>query len=345
MKLIHCSDLHLDSSLNALPSELAKKRRMELITTFVRLTEYANDNGVSVIMLAGDIFDTNFATFATKERFASIIKSNANIDFLCLEGNHDEQNFLSTLNYPNLKRFNSTWTSYSYGNVVICGASCGEISCLASSLSLSPTNQNIVLLHAQIASRSQNDNLNLVDFTNKNIDYLALGHLHAFRQDKLDRRGKYCYCGCLEGRGYDELGQKGFVLLDTCDNIKSTFIPFAYRQVEQISLDLTSLNYAQILDSAKTLLKNVNPTSIVRLVLEGSYKIDTYTGIKELEEIYSQKFFYFCVKDASKPEIDKSQEICLSNQFMSYVASSTLTEQQKGKVIEYGLKALRGENL
>ncbi|MEG1528410.1 MAG: hypothetical protein RR248_00465 [Clostridia bacterium] len=46
-----------------------------------------------------------------------------------------------------------------------------------------------------------------------------------------------------------------------------------------------------------------------------------------------------------KPEIDKSQEICLSNQFMSYVASSTLTEQQKGKVIEYGLKVLRGENL
>ena len=32
--------------------------------------------------------------------------------------------------------------------------------------------------------------------------------------DKMDSRGIYCYPGCLEGRGFDECEQKGFVVLD-----------------------------------------------------------------------------------------------------------------------------------
>ena len=49
---------------------------------------------------------------------------------------------------------------------------------------------------------------------NKNIDYLALGHIHGYKEAPLDGRGKYCYPGCLEGRGFDECGKKGFVLLN-----------------------------------------------------------------------------------------------------------------------------------
>ena len=52
------------------------------------------------------------------------------------------------------------------------------------------------------------------DYHYKNIDYLALGHIHKYKQAELDQRGVYCYSGCLEGRGFDECGEKGFVLLD-----------------------------------------------------------------------------------------------------------------------------------
>jgi fucose 4-O-acetylase-like acetyltransferase len=47
----------------------------------------------------------------------------------------------------------------------------------------------------------------------RGIDYLALGHIHAYKKAPLDSRGIYCYPGCLEGRGFDECGRKGFVLL------------------------------------------------------------------------------------------------------------------------------------
>ena len=73
---------------------------------------------------------------------------------------------------------------------------------------------NIVVLHGQIASVSGVDQVNLKRIQGENIDYLALGHIHSHSAEKLDSAGYYCYPGCLEGRGFDECGEKGFILLD-----------------------------------------------------------------------------------------------------------------------------------
>ena len=57
------------------------------------------------------------------------------------------------------------------------------------------------------------------------IDYLALGHVHSFRQEKLDEQGIWCYSGCLEGRGFDECGTKGYVMLETvAQHLVPTFV-------------------------------------------------------------------------------------------------------------------------
>ena len=78
---------------------------------------------------------------------------------------------------------------------------------------------------------------------NKNIDYLALGHIHSFEKEPLDKRGVYCYSGTLEGRGFDECGDKGFVLLDVNDNkITSEFVKFAKRTLHELVYDISGKN-------------------------------------------------------------------------------------------------------
>ena len=75
-------------------------------------------------------------------------------------------------------------------------------------------------MHGQESDTDAKDKaeiINLKQLKNKNIDYLALGHIHTYKQSKLDNRGTYCYSGCLEGRGFDECGEKGFVLLNIED--------------------------------------------------------------------------------------------------------------------------------
>ena len=55
MKIIHCADLHLDSKMTSnLSKEQAKERKMEILRTYSRMIEYAKNNDVKAIIIAGD---------------------------------------------------------------------------------------------------------------------------------------------------------------------------------------------------------------------------------------------------------------------------------------------------
>ena len=78
------------------------------------------------------------------------------------------------------------------------------------------------------------DGIALRDFRDKGIDYLALGHIHSYQQEQLDDRGIWCYSGCLEGRGFDECGPKGYVKLEIEDgHVQSEFVPCACRTLHE----------------------------------------------------------------------------------------------------------------
>ena len=57
-KILHTADFHLDSAFTALPEEKARLRRQEARQLTDRLVDYANDHGVELLLLAGDLFDS-----------------------------------------------------------------------------------------------------------------------------------------------------------------------------------------------------------------------------------------------------------------------------------------------
>ena len=58
-KILHTADFHLDSAFTALPEEKARLRRQESRQLTDRLVDYANDHGVELLLLAGDLFDSD----------------------------------------------------------------------------------------------------------------------------------------------------------------------------------------------------------------------------------------------------------------------------------------------
>ena len=59
MRFIHCADLHLDSKMTSnLSREQAKERKMEILRTYSRMIDYAKENKIDGIIIAGDLFDT-----------------------------------------------------------------------------------------------------------------------------------------------------------------------------------------------------------------------------------------------------------------------------------------------
>ena len=57
MRVLHAADFHLDSAFGALTAEQARQRRAESRRSPERLVEWANDHGVHLMLLAGDLFD------------------------------------------------------------------------------------------------------------------------------------------------------------------------------------------------------------------------------------------------------------------------------------------------
>ena len=236
LRFIHCADVHLGAKMTAkLPKELASERQAELRASFARMVDYGASLGVKAVLIAGDMFDSDRPLKNDRGYFYGVVKKYPNIDFLYLRGNHDqEQSYEESL--PNLKTFSEKWQRYSYGNVDIWGAEFTQENCLSllDSLQTDKDKKNVVLLHGQPSNGVGRYEINLKKLQGKQVDYLALGHLHSYAEGRIDERGRYAFSGCLEGRGFDELGEKGFILFETDETspyggINSRFIPHSSR--------------------------------------------------------------------------------------------------------------------
>lgn len=362
MKIIHCADLHLDSKMTTnLSKEQAKERKNEILRTFARMVEYAKKNNVDAILIAGDMFDTRNVSAMVRNTVHDVIVQNPEIDFLYLRGNHDSDNFLSKLEEipENLYLFGDTWTTYTYGNVAITGLELNSDNSLTAynSLVLDHNNFNIVTLHGHLAGYRNKDKAEIIsldDLKNKNIDYLALGHIHGFHMDKMDNRGIYCYPGCLEGRGFDECDQKGFVVLDIdMQTLKASvnFVPMGYRTLYTVPVDVTGITTTQ--EAAHCMDKVLNEhqyasSSLVRIVLYGDVNVECELDTSFLEEQFADYFYFVKVQDETKLLVDYKDyegDVSLKGEFVRLVSKSDLSEEEKSMVIRAGILALQGEEI
>ena len=350
MKLIHCSDIHLDSPMESnLTPRQAKERNSELCRSFARMVTYAKENEVTAILLCGDLFDTSRVSATTEQFIADTMADAPDIRFLYLKGNHDETNRAPD---ANVLGFGEDWCYYSFGDVTVAGIELSDDNChsLYDSLKLDATRKNIVMLHGQTAAHSGEELVSLPDLRHKHIDYLALGHIHSYSADALDERGTWCYCGCLEGRGYDECGEKGFVVLDVTDRgIAHSFVPFASRTLHDLTVDITGLTTApELLAALRTAAKGIPAKDLVKFTLTGTYTPDTHKDLPFLKNMLSDSFYSLKIKDCSRLQLEAASyenDISLKGEFIRTVLASDLPGEDKDRIICAGLEALRGEEI
>ena len=330
MKFLHCSDIHLDSSMERnLTATQARERNAEVCATFARMAAFAAEQGVTAVIIAGDLFDTQRTTAQTAGFVLDTIRATSNVDFLYLRGNHDSSCFDGMELPENLKTFGSRWANYRYGDVIISGMDVerGEWETFCDSLDLPENTVNIVTLHGQISTQSGEELIPLPALKRKHIDYLALGHIHGYQTGKLDDRGIWCYCGCLEGRGFDELGPKGFVLLDVQDGaVKQEFVPFARRTLEEVTVDISDLiTVSQILTAVQNAVQEVSADALVKVTLTGTYTLETQKDLNFLKKMLEGRFYFLKIKDESRLKIEKEtyeHDISLKGEFIRLVMAS-----------------------
>lgn len=356
MKLIHCADLHLDARMeSSIPKEKAKERRVEILRTFTRMTEQAAADGVSAVLLCGDLFDAKTISARARKCVLDAVEQHPRITFYYLQGNHDQNSFLADLEElpDNLKTFGSDWTTYEQDGIYITGAEITDetVDGLLERLILDESHTNIVMLHGMVTeygAKKQKEGFSLKTLRRRNIDYLALGHIHSYRLEKLDERGSWCYCGCLEGRGFDECGEKGYVELEVEQGkVFSRFVPFAERTLHEIPVDISGMDgQEEIQRAVRESLTAVPDKDMVKIRLTGEVSPEAEKDVEWIEKWLENEYYFLKVKDETRllirPE-DYQYDVSLKGEFVRLVLASRMSKAEKEQVLRLGIRALAGE--
>jgi DNA repair exonuclease SbcCD nuclease subunit len=149
-------------------------------------------------------------------------------------------------------------------------------------------------LHGAVNSSGE-DKIDINLLKNKNINYLALGHYHSYYCEKLDSNGVYVYSGCLEGRGFDETGEKGFVMLEIENGkIKQSFVPFALRTLHKVVVDFSQVtSLVEQENKIKQAVENISSSDLVQVEITGKISYNEHIDINHLQTVFEKQFFYF----------------------------------------------------
>lgn len=368
MKIIHTADLHLDSPMRAnLDEAKSKERKNEITSNFARLTRMAVNLDVKAILIAGDLFDSKSITKRVAKVVYNEIVKNSEIDFYYLKGNHDQNSFATFVSEQgdipkNLFMFEEEWKKYILNSdgegkkIALYGAETGENNMvgLAATFSADPDEINIVMLHGQeneYSSKNYAEVIPISDYKQRCVDYMALGHVHEKKIKPLDSRGVYCYPGCLEGRGFDECGDHGFMLLDVNEitgEIIPEFIDFAYRKLWNVVCDVSKANDSEEavgLVRDEILKMKINQRDMIKIELVGEINEEADVDEGYVESAYKDDFYYVKTVNKTGVKIDYSKyenDESLKGWFIRLVRDSDESEEDKGRIVRMGIEALTG---
>lgn len=356
MKIIHTGDIHIGSALKNLPREKAALRKAELAEGFARLCAYAKETGVRAVLIAGDLFDENGVAESVKKQTYAAIAAASPVCFFYVSGNHDARVTLEG-KPDNLYTFENggTWKSYDLGeNVLVTGLDAKYFSeSRFRSLSLPAEAFHLVLLHGDIHSAQGGGYIPLETLRSKPIDYLALGHIHEPMRtaEPFGLRGRYRYCGCNEGRGFDEIGPRGFFLLQIENGRlrEEKFLSFAGRTLHERRADISACErYADVEAAAFAATRDLPATDMVKLTLCGGCRADLRKDTSLLSERLNARFFAARVEDETRLAFslrDYENDFTERGEFVREVGGAEASDELKEAMLEVGLKALCGEEI
>ncbi len=350
MKILHTADLHLGAPMRAhLPPREAKLRREELLSAFHRLLELARSEKCAAVLISGDLFDSEAAAAMLAPAVLGAIEKYREMDFYYVCGNHEKEDWLKRSVPKNLHIFGDDFSYFPKENVVFFGKSFPKSTDFAN-IHLQTNKVNILILHgAWDRGEAKSADIPLGLLRGRGIDYCALGHYHTYGEIPIDERGVAVYAGCPEGRGFDETGKKGVVLIEVHkDRLSHRFIPLEGRTLHRFQADISEAkSLVDIFSICEKVIFSAAEKDLVRLILTGKRAHCPAPDTEAIKRHFSHRFYYLEVADASVPAPDIAAiraEQSLRGEFVRTVLREDhLNDEERMRILSLGLAALSGD--
>lgn len=229
-------------------------------------------------------------------------------------------------------------------------------------LKLKEEDCNILLLHGALYqgtpkgdSLQVEEGIFLKNLEKLPLSYIALGHIHKGGEGKLNNGALWAYPGCLQGRGFDEEGERGFLYLKVEEEkkeIHKEFIPV--KQGEFRILEIELLEDEGTLACLKKIEEEMEKASIskedsLRIILKGKKGLEQERNLRYLQLHLQDSVFFLEIQDESELSWNREEamkEKSLKGEFLRVLAAAdNLSKEEQEEIIALGMGLLQGGEL
>lgn len=352
ISILHLADLHLARSfdLDSIVGSDFQLRREEIWQSLERALAYGDSYGVSLVLLAGDLYENETMTLSNLDRLAYIFSKYSHMNFFIVFGNHDhmgpKSHYLKSVVGENVHIFDDYLDYVQIGNIRVYGYSWSRLNYQTRPFDypiLDKNFFNIFLIHGTIGSRSDYLPLNKSELEAASFDYVALGHIH---QAQKVAESIY-YPGSLEALDFSSGSRHGGLVIDLVDrDMKVDFVEFSTRSYHNLQYDLShDWDSFGLIGSLNDFLGQIKKDDYIRLNIIGSR--DARIDMEEVKLYLDRNYENLNLIDSSKAGI-KLEDLIRQNKdniigrYFSQVLEN-YQGQEKDALVEIGLEAILGD--
>ena len=370
IKILHCADFHIGASRTGLKGALSSGST-EIKNTFFKVLDICRKEAVDFLLIAGDLFDT---PFPDAETAAEIIQAMSNIPDTTIAispGNHDcacPGSFYLKNDFPdNVVVFTSfaEYFDFPEKKVRLFGAAFTDrferISLLSQKLEVHPEFINLCVLHGDIVSGLTESVYNPISqnsIKESGLDYLALGHIHKRSEIKKAGDTAFSYCGCPDGKGFDEDGSRG-VYIGTVKrghcNLSYTELSsrqYIFAETDISNCDTSAAISSKIIVQLKSQFPETFDKNLYRISLVGEVDFSFSPNISQIETTLSEVLEYAKVKDCTEFQVKDIEKIASESTLRGIFVQKMLKLSENANpedavtyrsALKLGLKAFESE--
>jgi DNA repair exonuclease SbcCD nuclease subunit len=367
LKILHTADIHLGMKFSGLGNKGASQRE-QLRTTFKNVIFTAITEGVNIVLIVGDLFDTNQQPQRNIdlviEQF-NLLNQN-NIPVCLIPGTHDSLDSSSIYRKvdferkcPNLTIFadeNVPYTEYPDLNLTVYGkpnlSNRSRISPLKELKPSTSSKFHIAMAHGSfyIPEKIAEDDhvFRFEEVQASGMDYLALGHWH--RVYKCSEKPPAWYSGPPEWiAGQIARGAVLLVSFSDTGEVKVEPKKFGLRDYDEVEMDMNEIqDLAQL---KMRISEGANQNLVRQVTLKGLRDAEFIVNLEEVRRDLEEQFFHLSVVDKSHPklrELAEGEEQLIRSRFIKLMREQIGGLQGKERdiaesALQYGVALLDGK--
>ena len=297
IKILHSGDWHLDSPFQGRTEAQAGALRQELLQIPDKIAALCREENCDLVLLSGDLFDGAYTqeTFrrvsdALQRMEKPVFISPGNHDYLSPDSPYEKEVWPENVHI--FKRQTIEWVDIPNLDLRVYGAGFQSMDCPGLLQDWKAQGRAVGVFHGDPTQiHSPYNPVTKTQVANSGLMYLALGHVH--KADSFLAGQTLCaWPGCPMGRGWDEEGEKGVLIVTVDDGVQTQFVPLDTPQFHDLEINAR--------EGLASVLPAIPNDDFYRITLTGETELP---DLEALQKEFSQ-FPNLILRDHTRRPVD-----------------------------------------